>query len=123
MAETISNRYTFANQNLNNQKLKFLSGLQSGLNSLIANGGATEGAFYLTTDTHRLYIGRTITADSGTSVSKTIPIPVNEGITTIANLDALYGTSANVGEFYYVEEGNNLAVRAISGGTGKECWV
>jgi hypothetical protein len=116
-------RYTFANQNLNNQKLKFLSGLQSNLNTLIANGGATEGAFYLTTDTHRLYIGRTITADGGTSVSKTIPIPVNEGITTVANVNALYSTSANVGEFYYVEEDNILAVKAVSGGTGKEYWV
>jgi hypothetical protein len=38
-------------------KLKFLTGVQANLNTLITNGGATEGAFYLTSDTHRLYIG------------------------------------------------------------------
>lgn len=117
MASENISRYTFANQNLNNQKLKFLSGLQSNLNTLITNGGAVEGAFYLTTDTHRLYIGRTITADGGTSVSKTIPIPVNEGITTIADINALNNTNANVGEFYYIEDGNILAVKS---GTG---WI
>ena len=117
MASENISRYTFANQNLNNQKLKFLSGLQSNLNTLITNGGAVEGAFYLTTDTHRLYIGRTITADGETSVSKTIPIPVNEGITTIADINALNNTNANVGEFYYIEDGNILAVKS---GTG---WI
>lgn len=108
----MASRYTFANENLNNQKLKFLSGSQSNLSTLIANGGATEGAFYLTTDTHRLYIGRTITTDGGT---KTIPIPVNECITTVANTNALNNTNANIGEFYYVENGNILAVKSSTG--------
>lgn len=124
MAETISGRYTFANTNLDTRKLKFLSGLQTNLNSMISDGGAIEGAFYLTTDTHRLYIGRTITKDGSTSVNKTIPIPVNEGITTVADTTALYNAHANVGEFYYIEDGNILAVRAKSGsGTGAEYWV
>ena len=125
MAETINSRYTFQNANLDTKKLKFLSGLQDNLNGLISSGGAIEGAFYLTTDTHRLYIGRTITAENGTSITtKTIPIPVNEGITTVANTTALYNSNANVGEFYYIEDGNILAVRAKSGnGTGAEYWV
>lgn len=125
MAETINSRYTFQNTNLDTKKLKFLSGLQDNLNGLISSGGAVEGAFYLTTDTHRLYIGRTVTAENGTSITaKTIPIPVNEGITTVANTTALYNSNANVGEFYYIEDGNILAVRAKSGnGTGAEYWV
>ena len=41
-----------------NANVKFLNGLQRNVNDLITNGGATKGAFYLTSDTHRLYIGQ-----------------------------------------------------------------
>ena len=115
----MSNRYTFSHaNNLNNAHLGFSSGLQTDLNDLITNGGATEGVFYLTTDTHRLYIGRTIIADGATSVSKTIPIPVNGGIQTVDravqdpsdNTKTYLPSQANAGEFYYINDSNILAV-------------
>ena len=129
MAETINSRYEFQNVNLNTKKLHFLSGTQNNLNGLISSGTAVEGAFYLTTDTHRLYIGRAITKDGNTSVTKTIPIPVNEGITTVTSLEELNSINANVGEFYYISGTqehplNILAVRAKSGsGSGANYWV
>ena len=98
-------------------KVKFLHGSQSNLNSYIESGAtnygqAEEGAFYLTTDTHRLYVGRKI--DS----THVVPMPVNEGVTKVdlAQYDATQPTktylpdTANVGDFYYIEEGNILAV-------------
>ena len=81
----------------------FLQGTQTKLNELMANGGAKEGAFYLTNDTHRLYIGRTIN-----SVTK--PVAVNEGVMTVANVAALASVSANAGEFYYAQNENILCI-------------
>lgn len=122
MAETLHNRYTFAHANLSTKNISFKSGSQANLNALITSGAATEGTFYLTTDTHRLYIGREITAEitgSGdnaisTPVSKVIPIPVNEGISTVTSLTDLNSVNANQGEFYYVSGANVLAVRSGS---------
>lgn len=87
----------------NDSNVLFLQGNQSNLNTLITNGGATEGAFYLTNDTHRLYIGR----NNGT---KTIPVAVNEGVVTVANVNALPTTGVNAGEFYYASTENILCV-------------
>lgn len=89
----------------------FLKGSQSNLNNLMSNGGAKEGIFYLTEDTHRLYIGH----NTGTSVR---PVPVNEGIQfvqTQSNLPAYVSqekTSApeHAGEFYYISGSNVLCV-------------
>ena len=103
MPENIMNKYS---ANFANSNVLFKQGTQSALNSLITNGGASEGAFYLTNDTHRMYVGRTRTFDN-----KIVPVPVNEGITTVADLDALNAvTDANVGDFYFVTAGNILAV-------------
>ena len=113
MPENILNSYSasFANSGV-----AFKQGTQTALNSLMTNGGASEGTFYLTNDTHRLYVGRTRTSDS-----KVVPVPVNEGITTVANLAALEAVhTANVGDFYYIspyteggeQKGNILAVCA-----------
>lgn len=90
----------------------FLKGSQTSLNSLLSNGGAKEGIFYLTEDTHRLYIGH----DVGNSVIK--PVPVNEGIQFVeaqSNLPSYLGngvTSApdHAGEFYYINGTNILCV-------------
>lgn len=86
-----------------NQKIKFLQGEQTALNSLITNGGAQEGSFYLTNDTHRLYIGKTING-------KVIPVAVNEGVTTVADIKALPTSGVNAGEFYYATTENILCV-------------
>jgi hypothetical protein len=78
-----------------NLNLKFLRGLQSALPA-----AGTDGYFYLTTDTHRLY----------TSIDGKV-VPVNEGVTTVANIDALASvTGANAGEFFYCTQENILAV-------------
>lgn len=78
-----------------NLNLKFLRGLQSALPT-----AGTDGYFYLTTDTHRLY----------TSIDGKV-VPVNEGVVTVANLDALASvTGANAGEFFYCTAENILCV-------------
>ena len=110
MAAITSGRYTFANDTLTTQNIAFKSGLQTNLNTLISNGGAVEGTFYLTTDTHRLYIGRTITQDGSTAANITIPIPVNEGIQTVTNVSDLSNVDANAGEFYYASGDNILCI-------------
>ena len=81
----------------------FLQGTQTNLNNLITNGGAKEGAFYLTYDTHRLYVGR----NDGTKI---IPVAVNEGVVTVANVNSLPSTGVNAGEFYYASQENILCV-------------
>ena len=124
MAETIRGRYTFSNTaNLANQHVSFKSGTQEELNKFLLSsndltkkGKASEGTFYLTTDTHRLYIGRKISASGNTSYiageEPIIPIPINEGIQYVDDLTALeaLANSANAGEFYYVGENNILAI-------------
>lgn len=96
----------------------FKRGLHS---ALPAENAATDGVFYLTTDTNRLYVGQ------GTKL-----VELNKSITvvdTIAGLPAL--TDVEAGQFYYVkgpnagadnvQNGNILAV-CVSDGTTKR-WV
>ena len=122
-SENIYNKYANMAANSN---VQFLAGSQASLNGLMTSGGADEGAFYLTNDTHRLYIGRKITGTGG-NADKIVPVPVNEGITTVENLTVLQAvTDANVGDFYYVESENILAVCSSVSGSGgsRECiWV
>ena len=128
MAETIYDKYKntydytpHTNSNnvqantLHATNLKFLSGTQTDLNKYFLDSGDTtysgnaiEGAFYLTSDTHRLYIGRSIQYSAG--VTKVVPVPVNEGIQTVANMTALSNIAAHQGEFYYITESNVLAI-------------
>lgn len=83
-----------------NHNVGFKLGLQSVVDTLIskgANAGAVPGSFYLTSDTHRLYI-----ANGDTSLS-----PVNEGVTTVTKISDLPTVSSSnaaayVGRFYYV---------------------
>lgn len=107
---------------INGTKVQFLSGLQSELNKyflnsgdLLKSGNAKEGAFYLTTDTHRLYIGREVD-DNGTI--KTVPVAINEGIQVVDRLQynesypaqTYLPTNPQIGEFYYVKNDNILAI-------------
>ena len=73
---------------------KFLRGSSANL----ANVTVEDGTFYLTTDTHRLYVGQ------GTDLC-----PVNEGVTTVANVEGLPETAVT-GSFYYATEENILCV-------------
>ena len=108
--------YTY--DNLANDQVKFLQGTEAELALYLPNstdtakrGAALEGAFYLTTDTHRLYIGRKVTTE-GADYGKVFPEEVSSGITTVANAGALGAAAvqAKIGDFYYVLEGNILAV-------------
>lgn len=117
MAETIyskyQNVYDYASATLNTKNIQFLSGTQANLNKYLLGSGdakegtAKEGALYLTVDTHRLYIGRTIVVSGQ---QKTIPVPVNEGILSIDNLASLNSVAAHPGEFYYLTDDNILCV-------------
>ena len=92
----------------------FKTGLQSSIDTMLAAGasaGAQHGCFYLTKDSHRLYVG-----NEDTSLS-----PVNEGIQTLtweqleaeATRLATAGADAKkaaTGRFYYASDKNVLCV-------------
>lgn len=91
---------------LENQKILFLQGTQAKLDGMTSS---TVGAFYLTNDTHRLYLGMSATA---------APVPVNQGVTFLANEKALPNMNGasdeqkqNVaGQFYFLIDKNILCV-------------
>ena len=79
--------------------VKFLKGTQSNFNNLST---FTDGAFYLTTDTDRLYFAQ----------SETECVPLNQFIRTVTweQFNALTTTQVAKGDYYYVPEKNILAV-------------
>ena len=79
--------------------VKFLKGNQSSFNSLTE---FIDGAFYLTTDTDRLYFAQ----------SETECVPLNQFIRTVTwdQFNALTTTQVAKGDYYYVPEKNILAV-------------
>lgn len=79
--------------------VKFLKGTQEKFNSLTQ---FTDGAFYLTTDTDRLYFAQ----------SSTECVPLNQFIRTVTwdQFNALTTTQVAKGDYYYVPEKNILAV-------------
>lgn len=87
----------------------FKRGLQA---NLPKNGSAVDGAFYLTTDTNRLYAG------IGTNV-----VDLNKYIRTFSTLGALESdwSNAQLGDFAYIQEGNILATYTTVNGVNK--WV
>ena len=110
----------------NAQNVQFLQGTQAQLNLYFADapstipqglpnagssntfkGNAKNGAFYLTTDTQRLYVGRKV---EGTN--NVYPELVSAGITTVANASALSSLTTNVrdGDIVYISSDNILAV-------------
>lgn len=97
-----------------NSKLKFLQGSQVDLDKLLTETSAikkeNKGSFYLTNDTHRLYI-----QESDNSI-----VPVNEGVLTVDDVDSLPTVTADnkkayVGRFYYVTKENILCVYSGQG--------
>lgn len=88
----------------------FLRGPQANIDSLLKNKSATPGTFYLTSDTNRLYIGKD---------DKSIA-PVNAGIITVTNINALPAASESImGSFYYAQTENILCI--LNGNSGQ--WV
>lgn len=91
----------------------FKLGTQAKVDALLKTPGTSvvEGSFYLTSDTHRLYIGQKATA-SDTNAQL---FPVNEGVITVANVSDLPNVSESdksvyAGRFYYITNGNILCV-------------
>lgn len=91
----------------------FKLGTQAKVDALLKTPGTSviEGSFYLTSDTHRLYIGQKATA-SDTNAQL---FPVNEGVITVTNVADLPNVSESdkpvyAGRFYYVTNGNILCV-------------
>lgn len=91
----------------------FKLGTQAKVDALLKTPGTSvvEGSFYLTSDTHRLYIGQKATA-SDTNAQL---FPVNEGVITVTNVSDLPNVSESdkqvyAGRFYYVTNGNILCV-------------
>ena len=85
---------------VSNNKVGFKVGTQANMNTIINNSSATPGMFYLTSDTHRLYVG-----NSDNTVSA-----VNEGILTVSTTSQLTPSINTVGHFYYVEDINALVI-------------
>lgn len=79
--------------------VKFLKGTQSNFNGLTQ---FTDGAFYLTTDTDRLYFAQ----------SSTECVPLNQFIRTVTaeEFSALTTDQVSKGDYYYIPENNILAV-------------
>lgn len=100
----------------NNTQIAFKSGTQASLNTMIKNGGATEGTFYLTTDTHKLYVGR-----KNTATGVVYPEQVSRGVTVVASSSDLPIPNPSSqaqedtvgaieeGELYYITDSNVLA--------------
>lgn len=81
--------------------IQFKHGTQSKLDEIRSAKTGTSGTFYLTNDTHRLYVG----------LSDNSIVPVNEGITTYATTGDLPGANVmNAGQFAYITANSILAV-------------
>lgn len=90
--------------------VKFLKGTQDKFNTL---SSFTDGAFYLTTDTDRLYFAQ----------SENECVPLNQFIRTVteAEFKALTTTQVAKGDYYYIPEKNILAV--CSNDSGSLTWT
>lgn len=89
--------------NIADQKILFLQGTQQQLDNINLEN-VQVGAFYLTNDTHRLYIAE--------EVGKK-PVPVNQGVVEVAAIANLPGTGTP-GQFYYAAAENVLCVYSKS---------
>ncbi len=86
--------------------VKFLKGTQSNFNGLTQ---FTDGAFYLTTDTDRLYFAQ----------SSTECVPLNQFIRTVTKtqFEALTSAQVSQGDYYYITDQNILAIADYDGGS------
>lgn len=98
---------------LKDAKVGFLTGAQSSIDTMLskgANAGAKHGYFYLTKDSHRLYVG-----NSDGSISA-----VNEGVQTVTylgdlpNLTTAADRVAYTGRFFYVQYKDSTAGKVDS---------
>ena len=69
-----------------------------GLQANLPKSNIIDGAFYLTTDTNRLYVG-----------NNTELVELNKSITVVESVDKLPKTGVEVGQFYYIAGENKHA--------------
>ena len=85
-------------------QVKFKRDTQASLNSLLLLNGTAgsfdTGAFYLTSDTDRLYFAQ----------SSSELVPLNQFIRSVADVAALSSITATDGDYYYCKTENVLAV-------------
>lgn len=106
--------------------IQFKHGPQANINRMIQNGGAIEGAFYLSDDTQKLYVGRTKNGN-------VYPVQVSKGVTVVTTTDELNLASTGKnnansafieeGDLYYVTNGNILAALEYNTNSSKYEWV
>ncbi|MGN1342642.1 MAG: hypothetical protein ACI4VL_05400 [Bacilli bacterium] len=88
----------------------FKRGTQNSLQTLITNGSFTEGTFYLTTDSDRLYFAQ--------SASELVLL--NHQVIHVSSISALPAiSSATVGDFYYAVAENVLCTKSAT----EPAWV
>lgn len=93
-----------ATQLTNTSQVQFLHGTEASLKTLRSNvSNIKPGAFYVTSDTNRMYLGV-----QENSVNKIVPL--NQGVITVAAVANLPTTGIEVGYFYYATEENVLCV-------------
>ena len=73
---------------------------KSGLSSALASATKTEGTFYLTTDTHKLYVYRNSTL-----------IDLNHFVKFVSTQQNLFDLDAQIGDFAYVINDNILVYK------------
>lgn len=96
--------------------VKFYRGLEANLLSNITPTAANEGAFYLTTDTDRLYN----VVNKGTEQAPNYQlVPLGEKINLIQEINSLPAAADHIGEFAYVASGNIFAVSVTNGSGAK----
>lgn len=96
--------------------VKFYRGLEASLLANVTPSAANEGAFYLTTDTERLYN----VVNKGTTAAPDYKmVPLGERINLIQELNALPNAAEHIGEFAYVANGNIFAVSVTDGSSAK----
>ena len=108
----------FTYDTLANDNVRFLQGTQAQLNKYLPSsedslsGTAIEGAFYLTTDTHKLYIGRKVS--TGANANSVYPEEISTGLTIVDSTSDLTSAVSNGlvhdGDIYYVKNNNILCV-------------
>lgn len=102
----------------------FKAGSQTALNALISSGSAIEGVFYLTEDTHKLYIGR-----RNPTTNKVIPEQVSRGVTVVESVSDLDFPvvapegAIEEGELFYVTNDNILAALRYNNSQNRYEWV
>jgi hypothetical protein len=98
-----------ATQLTNTSQVQFLHGTETSLQGLRDNASNIKpGAFYVTSDTNRMYLGI-----QENSVNKIVPL--NQGVITVAAVANLPTTGIEVGYFYYAAKENVLCVYNGSG--------